>query len=200
MISTGLQEVVVVGGVESYYDIEALEWLDEAGRLHSEANIDGFVPGEAGAFIVLASRSAAHRFGLPVLGSILSSTVAHEPHPYISDHGVCIGQGLTESIRRTLDVPVSDAKVADWTVCDLNGENFRAMEWMYAYVRTGPKHRDPLELWHPADCLGDLGAATGCVLLSIAIASWQRDYARGDRCLIWCSSDGPERAAVLLSK
>jgi len=198
-ISSGNEELVIVGGVDSYYDADTLEWLDETKRLHSEANKDGFIPGEGAGFCLLASLDFANRYHLKPLAMILSVGSSEEPHPLTSD-GVCIGQGMTNTLRQALAILNTKDEVADWTICDMNGESFRSMEWVYAYLRTGFKHRDPLEIWHPADCYGDIGAASGPVLANLAIAAWQRGYARGDHALIWTASDGKERSAVLLKK
>ena len=116
----------------------------------------------------------------------------------MTSQGVCTGQGLTSALQKALTVSTPLPKPADWTICDLNGESFRSKEWVYAYLRTGRKHRDPLEIWHPADCYGDVGAASGTVLAGIAIAAWQRNYARGQQALVWTSSDDEYRSAVLL--
>jgi 3-oxoacyl-[acyl-carrier-protein] synthase I len=192
-------DFVLTGGIDSYYDADTLEWLDAVSRLHSEANMDGFVPGEGAGFCLLASSSSARKYGLKPLATILSTAVEQEPHPFTSD-GVCIGQGLTSALGKALLANPPAGKSADWTICDMNGESFRSAEWIYAYLRTGPKHRDPLELWHPADCYGDIGAASGPVLASIAIRAWMRGYARGSRSLVWNSSDEKDRAAVLLER
>ncbi|MDH3593378.1 MAG: hypothetical protein OEU09_09465 [Rhodospirillales bacterium] len=196
-IGSGKEDLILVGGVESYFDPDTLEWLDEDKRLHSEANKDGFVPGEGAGFCLLASADFAQRNNLDPFAFVLSGATAEEPSPFVSDD-ICIGQGMTQVLRKALDVLNPQDAEADWVLCDLNGESFRSKEWTYGYLRTGARHRDPLEIWHPADCYGDIGAASGGVLVSIAIAAWRRKYARGDRCLIWTSSDDKQRAAVLL--
>lgn len=198
-ISSGDQELVLVGGVDSYYDADTLDWIDRTKRLHSEANKDGFIPGEGAGFCLLASLDFAMRYRLKPLAIILSVGLGEEPHP-LTSNGICIGQGMTSCLRRALSIFKTRDEVADWTICDMNGESFRSMEWVYAYLRTGFNHKDPLEIWHPADCYGDIGAASGAVLVYIAIAAWQRGYARGDNALIWTASNGKERSAVLLKK
>jgi 3-oxoacyl-[acyl-carrier-protein] synthase-1 len=195
-IASGRASLVLVGGVDSYYDVETLEWLDERRRLHSVGNRDGFVPAEGAGFCLLASPRAANELQLPILANVRAVSVTREPYPFVSD-GVCTGLGLTEAFHRVLDT-LTNAERADWTMCDMNGESFRATEWMYAYVRSGKRHRDPLEIWHPADSYGDIGAASGAVMVTLAIAAWSRRYARGPRCLIWTSSDEGVRGALLL--
>ena len=196
LIASGQLDLVLAGGVDSYQCIETLEWLDQTRRLHSERNPDGFVPGEGAGFCLLASSSAARRLRVPVLASVRAVAVTREPHP-IESAGVCTGQGLTDAFHQTLGA-LAEGERADWTMCDMNGESYRATEWGYAYVRSGKKHRDPLEIWHPADAYGDIGAAGGAVMVALASAAWQRRYARGPRCLIWTSSDDGTRGALVL--
>ena len=196
LIAAGKADVVLAGGVDSYQDVETLEWLDSGRRLHSERNLDGFVPGEGAGFCLLASSSAAHRLGAPILARVRATSITREPHP-VTGEGVCVGEGLTTALHDVLG-ELADGQRVDWTLCDMNGESFRATEWTYAYVRSGRKHRDPLEIWHPADCYGDIGAASGAVLAAVAIGAWSRKYARGPRCLIWTSADAGTRGDLLL--
>lgn len=190
--------VVLAGGAHSYVDAVALETLDAAGRLHSDASVDGFVPGEGAAFVALATRALAERTGWPVRAVLRSAAAGAEPNPYLSD-GICIGTGLSDTLQAALSV-LRTQECADWTIADLTGESFGAREWMYAYLRTGASHGEPLELWHPADCYGDLGAAAGPAALVLATEAWARGYARGPRCLIWAASDGPPRSALLVQQ
>jgi 3-oxoacyl-[acyl-carrier-protein] synthase-1 len=196
LIATGKADVVLAGGVDSYQHVDTLEWLDASRRLHSERNLDGFVPGEGAGFCLLASQRVVQRLKTPILARVRATAITREPHPFAGE-GVCIGEGLTDAFHRVL-ANLADAERADWTLCDMNGESFRATEWAYAYVRSGRKHRDPLDIWHPADSYGDVGAASGAVLAAIAIGAWSRNYARGPRCLIWTSSDAGTRGALLL--
>lgn len=196
-IVAGAEEFVLVGGVDSYYDADTLDWLDDNKRLHSEANADGFVPGEGSAFCLLTSLGIAARYNMTPLAVVAAPCSTVEPNPMTSD-GICLGEGLTSALRRTLNAALAGGGKADWILCDMNGESFRGTEWVYAYLRTGKHFVDPLEIWHPADCYGDVGAASGTVLIILAIEAWARNYARGNRALLWTSSDGSERAAVLL--
>jgi hypothetical protein len=55
-------------------------------------------------------------------------------------------------------------------------------------------------LWHPADCLGDVGAATGGVLMAVLGRSFQRGYAPADRALLWAGNDEGQRTALVLAR
>jgi 3-oxoacyl-[acyl-carrier-protein] synthase-1 len=89
---------------------------------------------------------------------------------------------------------------ADVVLCDLNGESYRATEWSYAMARTFRDGQAVPPLVHPADCLGDVGAATGGVLLALAAAAMKKGLAPWKTALVWCSSDNGERAACAVNR
>ena len=190
-------ELCIVGGVDSYWQEDTLDWMDEQRRMISEGSPDGLVPGEGAAFILVASPRAARRLELQPEAVVASVATDREPHPR-NHGGICIGQGLTSVMRRALTHPAINGARVDWVLCDMNGESVRGTEWMYAYIRTGKMHRDPLEIWHPADCWGDVGAASGAMLLAQAMHALSEGYGRGPRVLVWTASDGPWRGAAVL--
>lgn len=196
-ISRGEQEICIVGGLDSYWQEDTLDWLDEQNRLITGTSLDGFTPGEGGAFIVVGSEQAARYLQVEPEAYVVSVANAREPHPR-TQQGICIGQGLTSAMRRVLQDAADGGAPPDWVLCDMNGESFRGTEWGYAYIRTGRLHRDPLEIWHPADSWGDVGAASGAMLLAQAMHVLAEGYGRGPRVLVWTASDGPSRGAVVL--
>ena len=52
----------------------------------------------------------------------------------------------------------------------------------------------------PADCWGDVGAASGPLYVSLVAAAEERGYAKGPLSLIWASSEGGRRAAAILKQ
>ncbi len=81
----------------------------------------------------------------------------------------------------------------------LNGESYWAKEWGVAQIRSAGRLRKRLRVEHPADCIGDAGAALGLVMLGLGAMSLARGRIAGE-CLIWAGADRGERAAVLLSR
>lgn len=197
-IMDGETEVCVAAGVDSYINPYTLEWLDETGRLMSGENRNGFPPGEGAAACLLASRTAAERNGLPVLATIAATSTEIEPIA-ITAEGVCIGQGLSKTIQnvaRQLHLP--EQKITA-TYCDLNGERYRNEEFTYTLLRTQESFVDAHDYLHPADCWGDVGAASGPLFASLAIMSSLRGYSKGPTPLLWAGSESGYRSAVLLS-
>ncbi len=81
----------------------------------------------------------------------------------------------------------------------MNGEPYRADEFAYTIVRHGGRFVDASDFLTPADCWGDVGAASGPLFVVLAATSGQRGYAKGALTLFWTSSDSGERCAALVS-
>jgi 3-oxoacyl-[acyl-carrier-protein] synthase-1 len=61
-----------------------------------------------------------------------------------------------------------------------------------------PRLEGDRELWHPADCIGDCGAAMGAVTLAWAAFALREGWTARPEVLVWGASDGRARAAALL--
>lgn len=197
-IMDGETEVCVAAGVDSYLNLDTLEWLDESGRLMSRENRNGFPPGEGAAACLLASRSAAERNGLPVLATIVAASTEVEPITIMAE-GVCIGQGLSKTIQNlTRQLRLPEQRITA-TYCDLNGERYRNEEFTYTLLRTQEAFVDAHDYLCPADCWGDVGAASGPLFACLAIMASLRGYSKGPTPLLWTGSESGHRSAVLLS-
>jgi 3-oxoacyl-[acyl-carrier-protein] synthase-1 len=197
LIHGGRAEACLAGGVDSYIDRVTLEWIDWTGQLHAKANPRGFIPGEAAGFCLLMSADAMRRCGLASLGVVVFAATADE-QKLRRDKAICIGEGLTGAIRRCLAaLPEPEGKV-DHLIYDFNGQPHRAEEYGFTAMRVGGRLRDPGDVLAPADCWGDVGAASGALFASLAVAAAQRGYARGALTLLWASAMLAERSAALL--
>lgn len=198
LISSGEMDLCLVAGVDSYHSRLTLDWLDRIGVLLSKKNRNGFIPGEAAAACLLASRTALHRYRLPVLASITAAATGIEPHP-IRGEEVCIGEGLTAVLKSVITPLQHRKQVITAAYCDINGERYRNEELVYTLLRTQDGFLDAHDYQCPADCCGDVGAASGLLFASLAVASKQRGYAKGSFPVLWAGSESGYRAAVLLN-
>jgi 3-oxoacyl-[acyl-carrier-protein] synthase-1 len=190
-------EVCVVGGVDSWLEPETLEWLDQTERLHGEDNPLGFIPGEAAGFCVLASRSLAARHGLAPWGDVVHVATGQEANTIAKD-AVCTGEGLTRVIREAVEALPSPNALIQEIYCDLNGESHRADEYGFTLVRVARRFVDATAVTVPADCWGDVCAASGPLFAILAAFAFRKGYAKGPHALLWNSSETGERAAALL--
>jgi 3-oxoacyl-[acyl-carrier-protein] synthase-1 len=199
-LQRGQFDACVVAGVDSYIEPETLEWLEASEQLHragSRKNAWGFIPGEgAGAALLVGHKMAACQH-LAAIGSLLRSGMALEPNR-IKTETVCIGEGLTIALRGALRGLPPGSKVTD-LYCDMNGEPYRADEYGFATLRVADMYDPNLTCQTPADCLGDVGAASGLVLTSLALLGALKGYSNGSIALVFCGAEAGERSAALLS-
>ncbi|MFH1143585.1 MAG: beta-ketoacyl synthase N-terminal-like domain-containing protein [Candidatus Eisenbacteria bacterium] len=185
LLRAGRCDRCIVGGADTWFSASRIAALDRARRLKSSRNPDGFVPGEAAGLVLLERAGGARALGLldgPGLGE--------EPQTSGGDRH-STGSGLAGSIAA---LPAGGA----WSrvYCDLNGESYRFAEWGVARARLGERFAETIALIHPADCVGDVGAASGALLLACGVEAFRRGYADTERVLLWTASDERERAAV----
>ncbi len=196
IIDRGEADFCLAGGVDSYMAWEALAWVEGCGQLHHLGNAGGFVPGEAAGFCLLCSGAAARRHEIDVMGRLLGVAVAGEENR-IKTETVCTGQGLTRAVQDVLRSLPSSETLIDQTICDQNGEAYRGDELGFMLARTSERFMDTSDFAAPADCWGDVGAASGPLFVLLASAAGRKGYARGPLTLLWASSEGGQRAAAL---
>src|SRR5581483_2530137 len=78
----------------------------------------------------------------------------------------------------------------DYRITDSNGEQYAFKEAALAVTRTLRVRKEAFEIWHPADCVGEVGAAIGPCALSVALAAVRKNYAPGENPLCHLSSEG----------
>jgi len=191
--------VCIVAGADSYLDPDALEWIEDTDQLHSAGernNPQGFVPGEGAGAMLLVSADTARRMGLQPLGCIEGQGLGREAHLIRTD-SVCIGEGLTAAMRGALGGLPPDERLTD-VYCDLNGEPYRADEFAFAALRTRERFVAASDFVAPADCWGDVGAASAVLLVMLACIAGLKGYANGPNALVWASSVTGERGALVI--
>lgn len=188
--------LVIVGGVDSYLDIETLAWLRGEGRWFEEGSRNGFIPGEAAAFVALTDGARARRLGLTAAATLHAVAAASETRVIGGDANV-LGEALTSAVHGAL---ASSEGPVDEIWCDINGERYRSEEWGFAALRLGPALRDASAYHTAARSCGDTGAATGALGVLGCLQAWRRRYAQGPRALIWGGSDSGLRVAALLEQ
>lgn len=120
----------------------------------------GFFPSHAAGFFILDTPKGAAKRNKQPLARIVSHRITAEPAPYISEKP-STAEGLTNAIRKTLEQKNIAPESIDSIFCDLNGEYHKFKEWGFAGIRCSPDSNHSPDLFHPADCMGDVGAAWG---------------------------------------
>ena len=86
----------------------------------------------------------------------------------------------------------------DYRISDLSGEQYFFKEATLALLRTLRARREELDVWHPAECIGETGAAAGVVAVVLAQSAATRGYAPGGRVMVQMTNDDGRCAAIVL--
>lgn len=185
----------IVAGVDSLLHWDLKDTYLSRRRLLTSNNSNGFIPGEAGAAVLVAPESDSARCRLNILGIGL----ARESATIDSEHPLR-GDGMAEAIRDALDDAGLTIFDASYRITDLNGEHYKFKEATLAAMRFehGQIRKELFDLWHPIEYIGEVGAAIGPCVFAIALHASEKGYAPGPIALCHFSNDNGERAAALV--
>jgi 3-oxoacyl-[acyl-carrier-protein] synthase-1 len=187
-IRSGGARFALAGGVDTYRDLYVLGTLDMEQRVKSGSNMDGFIPGEGAAFVLLASPAAGP--GLARISAVSSGEEAghlYSKEPYK-------GEGLALTVQQLVDSGAFAGPIQE-VYSSMNGENHWAKEWGVTRIRGNGTFATEHGMHHPASSCGDTGAASGPLMVGLASLGLRQGYRRGP-VLVYASSDRGGRAAV----
>jgi 3-oxoacyl-[acyl-carrier-protein] synthase-1 len=196
-VSTNPGATVVVGGVDSFLDLRRIAVLDGESRILGPSVMDGFIPGEGAAFLVLKDAAAAQ--GNPPAARIrviAAASAMDEGHRYGT--APALGEGLAHAVDKLRGITPSDTALVGSTFAAFNGENFEAKLWGVARLRHSDFFLPSMVMRHPADTIGDTGAASGAILTALGAHALGKGHGEGSA-LIWAASDHESRGCALLS-
>jgi 3-oxoacyl-[acyl-carrier-protein] synthase-1 len=183
---------VIVAGVDSYLVAETLRAYDERERLLTPDNSNGFIPGEAGAAVLVGSPDAGdvivcHGFGFAVEKATIDSE-----EPLRAD-------GMVAALQQALAAGRLTMAQIGYRMTDISGEQYAFKEADLAVSRILRDRHEFQDLWHPADCIGETGAAAVPGMLAVALLAARKGYAPGDPVIAHSANDDGRRAALVLS-
>jgi 3-oxoacyl-[acyl-carrier-protein] synthase-1 len=196
-IQQGALEGCLIGGVDSYFHADTVDWLEDHLQLAGAVSRSAFVPGEGSGFCLLLSESASERLGLAGIHRVAGVGVEVETK-LIKTEDVCLGVGLTAAVKEAIGGARPAKERIHAIICDINGERYRGEEWGFVCLRLSQYLDDPTGYSSPADCWGDLGAASGPLFAMLACQASLRGHSPGPRTLLWASSERGLRGAVVL--
>jgi 3-oxoacyl-[acyl-carrier-protein] synthase I len=154
----GKLSYAVVCAADSLMQRDHLLELSEARRLKLPSRPNGLIPGEGAAVLVLELESHARERGMTPLARLGNFAVDREPVPLGPDHPI-----RAEAASRVVSAVLEQSDAHGGIhriIADLTGERWRSLEWALVETRCLDSLPRGWQLWHPADCLGDLGAAS----------------------------------------
>jgi 3-oxoacyl-[acyl-carrier-protein] synthase-1 len=194
ILSTQRVACCIIAGVDSLLNPKTVKEYVDRRRVLAPDNSNGFIPGEAGAAVLVGS--SGHQPGGEL--RLLGVGVAQERATIHSEEPLR-GEGLTAAVKAALkDAGLTLFEVA-WRITDLNGEHYKFKEAAFVAARLQRKAKDvPFDLWHPIEYVGEVGAAIGPCALAWALHAGQKRYAPGEVALCHFGSDEGERAALVV--
>jgi 3-oxoacyl-[acyl-carrier-protein] synthase I len=195
VIEQGSAPRVLILAVDSLLTANTIAHLARNDRLLTDDNSNGFMPGE-GAGAVLVGPAPAGTTHLLCLGLGFAGERA-----YLDSQHPLRGEGLAAAVKGALADAGAHIDEVICRITDLSGEQYYFKEASLALSRTLRKGRENPELWHPAESVGEVGAASGAICLAVANAALLKQYMPpGGTVLLHFSNDAGERAAILAAR
>lgn len=198
VLHSGQAHQVLLAGVDSFLNAADIMWYLGEERLLVPGNSDGFIPGEGAAALVLEKPGPRHQ----------------QPHDRATTHLLGVGfdmeagrpdgstpsraQGLSRAIRSATKQADVNMNQLHFRLSDQNGESFFAKEAANAMTRCAEIGGQLPQVMTTADCTGEIGAATGPLMLA-----WIHHYlahpdAPEPQGLLHLASDAGERTAIVI--
>jgi 3-oxoacyl-[acyl-carrier-protein] synthase-1 len=182
---------VLIVAVDSLLTWPCLSDYMAQGRLLGPHNTNGFMPGEAAGAVLVSAADASSDLACTGMGFGL------EP-AHIDSGELLRGEGLAQAIKAGLAQAGLGLHELAFRVTDLSGEQYYFKEATLALLRTMRQRRETFDLWHPAECIGEVGAAAGLAALIVAAHATHKGYAPGPQLLLHAGNDAGQRAALVL--
>ncbi|MBC7617891.1 MAG: hypothetical protein H7293_02675 [Candidatus Saccharibacteria bacterium] len=192
LLIKGTCQQVMLLGFDSYLNAQTINHYLQAERLLVPGNRDGFIPGEAAAAVLL-------ELATPEAGGVYITGWGEAMEAGRPDGSVpSRAQGLSQALRtafRQADITCNDL---DWRMSDQNGEGFFAGEAANAVTRVAENGGTVPMVYTTADCVGEVGAATGPLMLAWLNQLLHREDGPGDCGVIHLANDEGLRSAVVV--
>lgn len=183
---------VIVAGTDTLLVAGTLTALDKSHRLLTPSNSNGLIPGE-GAAAILLGPAADPRPGQFILRGF---GYGREPAPITSEEPLR-ADGMSEAIRDAFRNSGLTYDDVDYRITDISGEQYAFKEAALAASRTMKTVKEEFDIWHPADCVGDTGAANVPTMVAVAKSAAENECSGGDGVLFHCSNDDEQRAVIV---
>lgn len=156
-------DLALVGAADSLCAPEPLERLARERRLLGP-ELEGVIPGEGAAFVLLARPGLAVRPRATLLCCATSRESRH-----LRQEAPNTAEALTAVFHELRVHPATQGRRADLLLTSETGEPFWTAELAAAYLRNVALMPEPFTRTTAAEGLGDLGAAAGAVMTALGL-------------------------------
>src|SRR5215472_5371001 len=161
----------IIAGTDSYLVAATLDAYQRADRLLTSQNSNGFIPGEAGAAVLVGPPGQTREPKLLLVGFGIG-----EEKATIDSEEALRADGLVGAFRAAFAEAGRTIDDLDFRLTDSNGEQYWFKEAALAMTRTLRARKERFQIWHPADCIGETGAAIGPCTLGVGLAAARKRY------------------------
>jgi len=187
-------ERVLVAGIDSWLDLLLISTLDQEDRILAPDISDAFIPGEAACFL-LVSKKPANFLDTGKQIKIHHPGIAEETGHRYSDQpykGDGLALAFSQAFKHASLAPVKTI------YSSINGEFLGSKEFGVANIRNRESIDQDCVTQHPADCFGDIGAATFPTMIALSAMGIGKEYLQ-QPVLCYASSDTQQRGATCMS-
>ena len=185
---------VIIAGADSLLVGPTLSAYEEQERLLTSQNSNGFIPGEAAAAVMVGPVIATEEPQLLCLGVGTGVEKATEESEL-----PLRAEGLVQAIRAALAEAGCSLGAMDFRITDVSGGQYSFKEASLALTRILRERKEEFDIWHPADCIGEVGAAIGVVILTVCLAANRKAYTPGNNILCHLANEDGKRVAIILA-
>lgn len=192
LINEKKHPAVIVVGTDTLMVAKTLRSLDKHHRLLTPTNSNGLMPGEGAAALLLTPTEVPMPGEFVIRGCGFGS----EPVTVYSEEPFR-AEGLSAAIRDAFRDSRTTYDDVDFRVTDISGEQYGFKEAALAMARTMRTLKEEFDIWHPADCIGDVGAAIMPAMIVFTMDAFRQGIAAGSGVLFHCANDDEQRGAVM---
>lgn len=184
----------LIAGVDTFLTAGTLTGYEEKDRLLTSKNSNGFIPGEGGAAVLVGDggKYRQQEFTIKGIGFGKETATIDSEDPLRAD-------GMVQAFKGAFSTSGLSMQDMNYRITDANGEQYKFKEGDLAVTRTLRDHKGEIDIWHPAESIGEVGAATVPFVIGVAEAAARKGYSRGKHVLCHFSNDNGDRAAIILT-
>ncbi|MGH8762701.1 MAG: hypothetical protein ACREUR_05645 [Nitrosospira sp.] len=185
---------ILIAATDSLLVASTLSHYGENERLLTSQNSNGFIPGEAAAALVVEPSYSTQENLLACRGLGFGVEKAH-----VDSEEPLRADGLTAAIKESLIDAGCDEGILDFKITDISGEQYYFKEASLAFSRIDRTKREEFDFWHPADCIGEVGAVIGLAMVAVLKSACEKTYIKGNHILAHLGNDDGKRSSMVFA-
>lgn len=192
LLQAGKAQQVLLVGFDSYLNPNTINHYLQSDRLLIPGNRDGFIPGEAAAAVLLEIAKPQVP-GLHITGWG-EGVEDGRPDGSVPSRSL----GMTKALRAAFAHAQVDCNDLAFRVSDQNGEGFFVSDAVNAITRVAVDGGTVPMVLTTADCVGEVGAATGPLMIAWLSLLMSRADGPGRCGIVHLANDSGQRGAIVL--